>query len=277
MMEQRDIRLVGLDLDGTVLDSNKQISARTLQTIARANAQGCLVIPATGRPLAAVPREFLEIPGVDYAVTSNGATVVETATGNILCKTWLTVEQVQEVRRLVEGLYLVWDVFVEGQGYTQQKDLDRVAQWAPKGMEGYLAKTRKPVEDMEEFIGRQVGFEKCNLFFDDEAKRSKARQLIEQLGCYTVVSSTESNLEISAPGADKGTALLALGRKLGIAPQQVMACGDSENDAAMLQAVGLSVAMGNAPESIRQLSHTVTDTNDRDGVAKALERYVLRL
>ena len=84
-----------------------------------------------------------------------------------------------------------------------------------------------------------------------------------------------NNLEVSDEGATKGLALLELGRMLGLEKSQVMACGDSENDLAMLEAVGLGVAMGNALLAIQQKAAAVTATNDEDGVALALEKYVL--
>ena len=90
-----------------------------------------------------------------------------------------------------------------------------------------------------------------------------------------VTSSLPTNLELNAGGVNKGRGLLALAKALGFAREQVMACGDSGNDAAMLKAVGLGVAMGNATPDILAAADAVTDTNDRDGVAKALERFVL--
>ena len=90
-----------------------------------------------------------------------------------------------------------------------------------------------------------------------------------------MTSSLPTNLELNAGGVNKGRGLLALAKALGFAREQVMACGDSGNDAAMLKAVGLGVAMGNATPDILAAADAVTDTNDRDGVAKALERFVL--
>lgn len=270
------IRLVGLDLDGTLLNSHHEITPRTKSVIQQAIKQGCLVIPATGRPLLGIPKEFLEIPGVDYAVTANGASVIDVKTGNPILKYWLTREQVQNAFMAAKGLYRVFDVFTNGSGYSEQKNLDVAEEWAPKGMADYMRKSRKPVEDITEFIQQQEGFEKCTMFFECEENRQKARKILEQLDLFEVVSSAENNLELSAKGAHKGRALLGLAERLHLKQSQVMACGDSENDREMLKSVGLSVAMGNASLEIKQLADWVTDTNEQDGVAKALEKFVLK-
>ena len=80
----QDIRVVALDLDGTVFDDAKTISPRNAAAINAALQKGVLVLPATGRPATGVPQQFLDWPGVDYAITSNGATVTELATGKKL-------------------------------------------------------------------------------------------------------------------------------------------------------------------------------------------------
>lgn len=271
----KDIRLVGLDLDGTVLNQRHEITQRTKEAIGQAIARGCLVIPATGRPLLGIPKEFLEIPGVDYAVTANGATVIDVKSKQVVLKYWLTCAQVKQAFESAKGLYRVFDVFVGGSGYSEQRNLKKVEEWAPKGMAGYMKQSRKAVKDIYAFIEQQEEFEKCTMFFTEESKRKEARRILEELDLFEVVSSAENNLELSAKSAHKGTALLGLAKMLNLQDEQVMACGDSENDREMLKSVGLGVAMGNASDSIKELADWVTDTNEQDGVAKALEKFVL--
>ena len=135
--------------------------------------------------------------------------------------------------------------------------------------------SRQPGGSLWDFISSPEGLEKCTMFFTSEENRQKARQIAREMGGFAIVSSEANNLEVSDEGATKGLALLELGRMLGLEKSQVMACGDSENDLAMLEAVGLGVAMGNAPLAIQQKAAAVTATNDEDGVALALEKYVL--
>lgn len=274
-MSEYNIKLVGLDIDGTLLNTKNQISPRNHAAIRAAIEAGCRVIPATGRPLRGVLPEFIQIPGVDYAVTANGATVVRLSDGEFVIKNWLSRQRIQQLYQATEGLWRVFDVFTGGSGYSEKKNLDAAEEWAPRNMAFYMRLSRQAVESMPEFIASQEGFEKCTMFFTNEENRQRARQIAREMGGFSIVSSEANNLEISDEGATKGLALLELGRMLGLEKSQVMACGDSENDLPMLETVGLGVAMGNAPRAIQEKAAAVTATNDEDGVALALEKYVL--
>lgn len=274
-MSEYNIKLVGLDIDGTLLNTKNQISPRNHAAIRAAIDAGCRVIPATGRPLRGVLPEFIQISGVDYAVTANGATVVRLSDGEFVIKNWLSRARLQKLYEATQGLWRVFDVFVGGSGYSEKKNLDAAEEWAPRNMAPYMRMSRQPVESIPDFIAAQEGFEKCSMFFTSEENRQKVRQIAQEMGGFSIVSSESNNLEISDEGATKGLALLELGRMLGLEKSQVMACGDSENDLPMLETVGLGVAMGNAPRFIQEKAAAVTATNDEDGVALALEKYVL--
>ncbi len=274
-MSEYNIKLVGLDIDGTLLNTKNQISPRNHAAIRAAIDAGCRVIPATGRPLRGVLPEFIQIPGVDYAVTANGATVVRLSDGEFVIKNWLSRARLQKLYEATQGLWRVFDVFVGGSGYSEKKNLDAAEEWAPRNMAPYMRMSRQPVESIPDFIAAQEGFEKCSMFFTSEENRQKVRQIAQEMGGFSIVSSESNNLEISDEGATKGLALLELGWMLGLEKSQVMACGDSENDLPMLETVGLGVAMGNAPRFIQEKAAAVTATNDEDGVALALEKYVL--
>lgn len=102
-MSEYNIKLVGLDIDGTLLNSKNQISPRNHAAIRAAIGAGCRVIPATGRPLRGVLPEFLQIPGVDYAVTANGATVVRLADREFMIKNWISRARVQQLYQATQA------------------------------------------------------------------------------------------------------------------------------------------------------------------------------
>lgn len=269
------IRLVGLDLDGTVFDSRKRISPRTAQAIGRACAMGVQVLPATGRPENGVPAQFLAIPGVQYALTSNGARVVDLREKRTVVSQLMTVQQGLEAIRAMARYDASVDVFWQGKAYADPENLRRAVENADPSMRPYIKNSRTVVPDMAAWLAEQSeGPEKISMFFARVSQREEAQRQAEAMG-LEVTSSLPTNLELNAGGVNKGRGLLALAKALGFAREQVMACGDSGNDAAMLKAVGLGVAMGNATPDILAAADAVTDTNDRDGVAKALERFVL--
>lgn len=271
-----NIRLIGLDLDGTVFDSHKRITPRTRAAIAAACALGAAVLPVTGRPRSGLPEEFLSIPGVKYAITSNGAVVSEPATGRVLARSPLALEHALWALDRAEELGALTDVYIDGRAYTKAATFQALLQAAPANMKAYFRATRTPVEDQRGWLARQKApVEKLTMLFTSESVRQKAWALFRDSGRFEATSSLSNNLELNGRGVDKGKALLALAAQLGLAQSQVMACGDSTNDLAMLGAAGLSVAMGNACPQVLKAARVRTATNDEDGVALAIERYVL--
>lgn len=270
------IRVVGLDLDGTVLNSQKQLTPRTAAAIRRAIAAGCAVLPATGRTRGGVPQELLDIPGVRWAVLANGAVVWDFAAGKPLLENPLSKVDALAAFPLLADYDVMLDVYMEGKAFTSAAAFARVEQFAPAAMLGYFRATRTVVDDLPAWLAAQTApVEKLTMLFTGEAQRQSAWRRLEAAGRWAVTSSIPNNIELNAVGVDKGMALLALAERLGCGREQVMACGDSSNDLAMLRAVGLPVAMGNAGEEVKALAKAVTGTNDEDGVAQALERYVL--
>lgn len=271
------IRMIALDLDGTVLNSEKTITPRTRRALGLAIGQGVTVLPATGRLRNGLPEEFLQIPGVRYAVTANGAAVLDLQTGERIYSGCLTAEEALWQYRATRGWDVMFDVYAGDTIATERAVFPRLEEFAPAAMVPYFRKTRTCVDDMEAFLlNLHTPIEKVTMLFTRSEERALAMDLLPDGGRFLVTSSIPRNLEVNAQGVDKGVGLLALARHLGIDPRAVMACGDSSNDEAMLRAVGFSVAMGNASEGIRALADAVTDTNDCDGVAKAVERWVLR-
>ncbi|EFB75550.1 Cof-type HAD-IIB family hydrolase [Subdoligranulum variabile] len=271
------IRLVALDLDGTVFNDEKQISPRTLDAIRAALAKGVDVLPATGRTVTGVPRQFAEIPGVRYALTSNGASVVDLQTGEkLVCLPFdaALAERAFDVVRPFGGML---SVFINGESYTAASTSGDGLEMVPENLREYFRTTRNVVPDMHRMMEEHPHeIEKFSILYPTEAQRDAAWQAVAA-ACPTleITSSIERNMELNAPGVSKGPGLMALAKRLGLAREQVMAVGDSGNDRTMVELAGLGVAMGNATEEIRQAADVITADNNHDGVAEAIEKYVL--
>jgi hypothetical protein len=117
--------------------------------------------------------------------------------------------------------------------------------------------------------------EKFLVTFNDSRIRKKAFEMAESIGDISICYGTDFNMEISSPTATKGNSLLAFAKKLGVRQEQIMACGDNGNDRTMLEVAGWAVAMANAEPEIKALADYVTLSNDEDGVAYAIEKFVL--
>lgn len=142
-------------------------------------------------------------------------------------------------------------------------------------MISYFLKSRIPRQELFKYLKEtQAELEKLHLMFDStDARDSFKTRIINEKG-LEVTSTSNFNIEINSRRAGKGNGLLALGKYLGIAREQIMACGDSENDRTMLEAAGLSVLMGNGDSRLREIADFVTKTNEEDGVAYAIRKFV---
>lgn len=278
-MEQQawDIRLVALDLDGTLFTDQKTITPRTLAALAEALRRGVTVAPATGRPATGLPDALLALPGLRYALTSNGARVWDLAQNAPVAEFLMQKAQAEAALRVLEGYDCVTDLFVQGRRMSIASQLARMERIISPAMLAYMRSTRTEVEDIYAYLAASPALpEKVSVVFAQNAQRAEAWQRLEGLGLGLVLSSSlDKNLEINAPGVTKGRGLLALARHLGLAKHQLMACGDSGNDLAMLEAAGLGVAMGNAEPAVKAAAGYITASNEEDGVALAVERFVL--
>ena len=274
-----NIRMIGLDLDGTVYNNDKVITPGVLRAIRAAIGRGIIVLPATGRPKGGLPEDFMNIPGVRYALTSNGAAVYDLESGKRIIENCIEKELAARIIERMLSFPGLAETYMEGLCYTDQKNYENAQNFAfvPAGLLEYIRRTRIPKADLAAFMRTQEHpAEKLHMIFGDMKVRDQAfSSLRGQFPDFNITSASPFNMEINAPGCDKGSSLLALGKLLGIKRSEIMVCGDSGNDYPMMLAAGFSVAMGNAEDKIKQAADAVTKTNEEDGVAWAIETFAL--
>ena len=270
------IQLIGLDMDGTVFNDAKEITARTRKAIADAVSAGITVLPATGRPKMGVPQAFLSIPGVRYCLCSNGAEVADLQTGEIIYRNCLPMEKVLELMPWFLERECTCELYIEDRVYSDERQQSFWEKAIPDPfILEYVRSTRTVVSDIFSFYqAHPQPVDKINTSFGDPVLMEEAYQWLD--GRTDIVGSggTPANIEINNAGCDKGEALLALGRLLGIGPEAVMACGDSTNDLAMIEKCRCGVAMGNARPEVKEAADVMTGTNEEDGVAQLLEAVI---
>lgn len=276
--EKRPIKMIGLDMDGTVLTTKKELLPYTIDIIKKAIDQGVTVLVATGRPITGVPREFSEIPGIRYALTANGARIFDTTDNSVLYEHLLSMEKARRILDIFDKYDTLQEVYFEGQGYAEKEKLDRVEDYLlDPNMAAYIRNTRIPVENIREFIAdRQDDMDKTQALFSDLNERSKALEEIQASEQVTLACSQATNIEVNAPNVNKGIGLLKLGEILGIKREEIMACGDGENDIEMIREAGFGVAVKNACSGAKEVADYITGNNDEQGVAKAIEQFVLK-
>ncbi len=273
------IKMVGLDMDGTLLTTEKELTEHTREILREAISRGVAVIPATGRPLTGIPEEVLEFPGVRYAVASNGARIVDLEENRVIYEGLVSYETGRRVLEICSRYDSMLEIYYDGVSYADEEKLKRIDEYVPRApMALYIAGTRQTVPDvMAMFKERKAPTDKVQALFRTKKECERAWKEVEkEVPDIEITGALSNNIEVNAKGVNKGKGLLILGELLGIRREEIMAVGDGSNDIAMLREAGLGVAMENATDEVKAAADVITLSNDEEGAAAAIEKYVLR-
>ena len=283
----KPIRLIALDLDGTLFNPDSRISQGNLTAIKRMKEQGVHVVIASGRPFTGLPFEQLQGTGIEYAITTNGSSIYDLESDKCIHDKCIFEDPLDEETALTLLDYLLtkdihMDVFMGGVGYSPLQCISAGEKLSvPPSIKKYITKSRIRIADMPGFIrSNHLRVQKMTLnFYPDEKgilkPRAEVLAYLEANPEITCVSGGFNNLEFTKRGVTKGTALLRLAKLLEIDPEAPMAIGDSENDLSMIEAAGIGVAMGNAQEVVKDHADFMTGTNAEDGVAAAIQHFAV--
>jgi Cof subfamily protein (haloacid dehalogenase superfamily) len=268
------IKLVCIDIDDTLLNSQGVMLPTTRTAITAAMAAGVHVALCSGRPLAGV-RPFLDQLGMtradQYVITFNGA-VVESVTGTILDEHRLPVGTYRKMAGFAQAHGLPFNIVAADSSIiTPDHDIDAMTVvQAAENAAGLLVRSPDELEANVQPIKA--------VFASNEALLDGAEADVRAAFAddYTVIRAGRQFIELMAPGVNKGSGVAHLAAHLHINPDEIMALGDEGNDIAMFDYVGLAVAMGNGTDEAKAHANAVTASNDDDGLALALQKYVLR-
>lgn len=272
-------RLVCIDVDGTLLNSKYKITQRTKDVILKAHQQGVHIVISTGR-MYTDAEYFSNLIGVKSPViASNGAFIKEKDCDKVIYKDVLgeelSLELLETFRRhntrpyfctpnkFYYGniMYKFVHLFAKLLGLRNNKlDIEFVYFW--EQWRQVLCKERDNMV-------------KCEIIFKDAALIDDLRNELKTIDRLEVVDSSKYNIEITRKGVSKGKAVEMLASLYNVKREEVLTIGDSENDLSMIEYAGLGVAMGNASETVKAKADYITDSNDNDGVAKAINKFIL--
>lgn len=267
------IKLVAIDLDGTLLDSKKDISPRNKATLMEAKTAGVKIVLCTGRPLKAIEVYLDELElrdNGDYSITFNGGLVQKNKSGEIMEKVLMPLEDIRELHELAVGLDVPLDVLSDGlvlqlpssPNYTSiYSELNNLLTFEATQLDKLSA----------DGVYNKVVIALEADYLDEQIKKIPS----EFYDRYEVIKTRKNLLEFMPKGITKAYGLSLLAKDLGIKQEEIMTIGDEENDLPMIEYAGLGVAMENAVPEVKVAAQVITDTNDRDGVAKVVETYVL--
>lgn len=261
------IQLIALDVDGTLVNSRKELTEATAEALQKATQQGIHVCICTGRPYTECAEYYDRLPGVRYIVHCTGAQVTDLHTGQTIYRHGLTADEQRMLYNIIRKYDIVPDIFdEENRIHNRASDMADASFWGI--FLDTVRRTHIPEEDMDAYIENYCGItNKIHMYFRDLSHKPKLWEELKQLP-YEVMESDPIDLEIMPLGIHKGVGLQKLAEHLGLESGQVMAMGDGGNDVGMFQYAGTAVAMKNASDEAKAAAHRVSRyTNDEDGVA----------
>lgn len=270
-----DIKIIGLDLDGTTLTSDGQLPEINRYAIEKSINSGIEVVITTGRVLSAVPSVIREINGLKYIITSNGAHIRDLNLDKDILSSYIDQSVIKKVIDMSLEKNLSLEAFHNGNAYIDSKlyrDID-INGSIYRNRE-YVLRTRTPIDDINSFMyENSKEIENINIFFEDQKKREEIWKLVQNFTDANITSSLPNNIEIGGLNSSKSVALSKLIEILNLKPENLLCCGDAANDIPMIELAGVGVAMGNAWDIVKNHANYITDTNVNGGVGKAILKF----
>jgi len=267
-------KLIALDMDGTLLDSKKRITPKTLEAIARASAQGKIVALSTGRCLAELKDYTSQLEGVRYLCCVSGGYMYDLYENAFISSDCLppeTVESILEITREEDCMVQL----MNAESIVSRADIDKMHLY---GMGLYREMFRRVTTKTDSiytyYRENAPAVNKICIYHRSPERREITIDRLRRLDIEVVRSETTS-AECSKKGITKATGLIRLCGRLGISLAETIAVGDADNDLEALAAAGLSVAMGNARDSVKRVCAAQVADNDHDGCAEAIYRYLI--
>lgn len=270
-------KLLCTDMDGTLLTDDKRISERSKKAIKLAYEKGVKIVVCTGRMFSSA-NFYADMLGVKTPIISaNGAFIREKDRDEVIYKNVIGKEKCSEILKVLNEFGIIAhfhtpNSIFSGKLVYSAKVYSELNKQLPEDQQISI----NIVEDWEKVFKENEDFiVKCIAIDDDVEKVQKAKKHMQNIEGIEVVSSYINNIEIMAEGASKGRGVEILAKFYGLKPEEIICIGDNENDLSMIEYAGLGVAMKNAPEHIKDKADYVADTNNEDGVAKVIEKFIL--
>lgn len=282
------IKLIASDMDGTLLNNNHVISEENIKAIREAQKRGIDFAIATGRDYADVEPFLKQYNLKCESIVSNGAEYRD-VDGNIIESIDIDKALVEKVFNIMDKYGLKAELFTSDGIYTPNSREEALkgtiymlstflkisteeAEKLAKKDEKF--KRLKYIENLYEFLNGPIEVKKIFAFYSDVDLVNKAKAEIQKISGLAVSSSFVSNIEITNENAQKGLILAKVAKKMGIKKDEVMIMGDSFNDYSMFTEFTETVAMENAIPEIKKIAKYITDTNENNGVAKAIRKIL---
>lgn len=270
-------KLISFDMDGTLLNSKKNISENTILAIQKASKMGKFVVLGTGRCFSQLKPYLNLIPDVRYLICVSGACVYDLKEEKVVYSNLLSVDVVNKLIDIVKNKDVMIE-FLSDISVVQQDKCDSMEKYHMGVYKEFYKQQAKLVEDIINYYQNSpYPVEKFNIYHTNPAERIATRKEIEKLNLDITMADAEvTSIEISAKGVDKGLGLEKLCEYLNIDISETITVGDADNDIGIFKKAGLKIAMKNANNNIKNLADVVVADCDNDGCVQAIEEYLLK-
>lgn len=278
---KRKIKLIALDMDGTLFNHESEISKTDRDAIRAAVQRNIHVVISTGRPYIGLPRDLLLALGIEYAITTNGASLYRLSDNACIYSDCMAPSLVCPLIAQLQKKEIHIDAFIDGICFCPsvcEPKIDLLAM--PASIRAYIHATRTFVEDLAAHIGsNNLSVQKMTLNFyplpdGSFLERNGVFDFLSACPKISVLSGGYHNLEFTKRGVTKGTGLLRLCGYLNVMPEETMACGDTQNDIPILKTAAIGVAMGNAISEVKKICDYTTLSNEESGVGYAIRHFI---
>ena len=268
-------QLLASDLDDTLLNANKMISSGNMAAINEALDSGKIVIFSTGRSVEEARELFELFPAMRYIVCESGASVYDIKENKVIFSKYFDREVSEKILAYAKPRDIMTQVMMDGYAMLNEEYMHQLDYYRAPQYEEHFNKTAKIVPNVFEYCENsnyEIG--KFCLYHPTVEEREETKEALKDLP-VVMSYSEESMLELSPVDVDKGTGLEMLCKYLDIPVEETIVVGDSFNDLPILKKAGLSVAVANAREPVRELCDVVVADNEHDGVREAIETYLM--
>ena len=267
-------QLVAIDIDGTLLTSDKTIHPDTIEQINEASKKGIYIVYCSGRAPAEMKDIIKLLPSIRYGVCLSGALVYDFKEFKTIYANSISKEDVNKIIEAAKEDDGMIQFLTEKESIVRKDQITHMSDFKMGIYQPMYLKIAKTVEDMNIEAEKYEFIPKVNIYFHSTQARQKAYEKIKNLS-LSFSFGEETALEITAKNVNKGNGLSELFNYLGINNKQIIGIGDADNDLSFLKMVGLPISMGNANENVKSICKDFTDDNDHNGVGKAINKYCL--
>ena len=269
-----NIKCIALDLDRTTLNASGRLSDGNYTALCHAIENGVHIVIASGRSFDTLPKDVLAVPGIEYAITSNGAAIYHIPTSTCLHEYKMTPASVECIIQIAKQHETALEVFIDGKAYALKAYVeDPVSYGTTPQAIPYIQSTRIPIDDIISFIREHIDhIDSMDIVVSGEQQKQLIwNELKYNCDEIYITSSVSQLIEISHKDAGKHSGLRFIREYLNLKPEETAAFGDGDNDLDMLEYCGVGVGMGNGTKNVIEHCDYLTETIDNDGLYLALK------